>query len=86
MNQCAKSFAKLFSNLLNDIMSYEEPFTPLLLQVLFSLSTNSIKDSNQNIGGKIVDLPDLKKRTVVTAIMRKWSKRIWVIGSDACIL
>ena len=64
MNQCAKSFAKLVANLPNEIMAYEDPSTPLLLQVILSLSTNIIKDSYQNIGGNMDELPDLKKRTV----------------------
>ena len=37
MNQRAKSFAKLVSNLQNYIMDSEDPFTPLLLHVLLYL-------------------------------------------------
>ena len=37
MNQRAKSFAKLFANLPNDMMSSDDPSTPLLLQVLIYL-------------------------------------------------
>ena len=56
----ATSFAKLVANLPNDMMASEDPSTPLL-QVLLSLSTDIIKDSYQNIGGKMGELPDLKK-------------------------
>ena len=31
MNQRVKSFAKLFANLPNDMMNFEDPSTPLLL-------------------------------------------------------
>ena len=44
MNQRDKAFAKLFTNLPSDIMASEDPSTPLLLQVLLSLSTNIIKE------------------------------------------
>ena len=37
INQRAKSFAKLVANLPNYMMASEEPYTPLLLQVLLSL-------------------------------------------------
>ena len=47
MNQRAKSFAKLFANLPNEILASEDPSTPILLQVLLSLSTDIIKNSNQ---------------------------------------
>ena len=82
MNQRAKSFAKLFANLPNEIMASEDPSTPLLLQVLLSLSTDIIKDSYRHLGGKMGELPDTKKRTVAEAILRKWGERIWVMGSD----
>ena len=55
MNQRAKSFAKLVANLPNDMMASEDPSTPLLLQVLLSLSTDIIKDSYQHLGGKMGD-------------------------------
>ena len=84
MNLRTTSFAKLVANLPNDIMASEDLSTPLL-QVLISLSTNIIKDSYQNLGGKMGDLPDLKKRTVAEAIVRKWGERIWVMGSDASV-
>ena len=71
MNQRAKSFAKLVSNLPNDMMSYEDPSTPLLLQVLPSLSTKIIKYSYLYLGGKMSELPDLKKRVVAVEIVRK---------------
>ena len=29
------------------------------------------------------DLPDMKKPTVLAAIMRKWGEKIWVMGSEA---
>ena len=67
-------------------MDYEDPSTPLLLQLLLSLSTDIIKDSYQHLGGKMGELPDLKKRTVAAAIVWKWGERIWVMGSDACVL
>ena len=53
MNLRATSFAKLVSNLPNDIMASEDPSTPLL-QVLISLSTNIIKDSYQNLASATV--------------------------------
>ena len=86
MNQRAKSFtAKLVANLPNDIMSSENPSTPLLLQVLLSLSTDIIKDSYQHLGRNMGELPDLKKRTVAAMIVQEWGIRIWLMGSDACI-
>ena len=60
MNQRAKSFAKIVANLPNDMMASEEPSTPLLLQVIFSLSTDTIKDSYQNFVRKIGELSDMK--------------------------
>ena len=83
MNQRAKSFAKIVANLPNDMMASEEPSTPLLLQVIFSLSTDTIKDSYQNIVRKIGELSDMKKWTVAATIVRKWGERIWVMGRDA---
>ena len=67
MNQRAESFKKLVANLPNDIMDSDDTSTPLL-QVLFSLSTDIIKDSYQHLGGKMGELPDQKKRTVAAAI------------------
>ena len=84
MNQRAKSFTKLVANLPNAMIYSEDPSTPLLLQVLLSLLTDIIKEYYQHLGGKMGELPNLKKRTVAAAIVRKWSERIWVIGSDAC--
>ena len=84
MNLRVTSFAKLVANLPNDIMASEDPSTPLL-QVLLSLSTNIIKDSIQHLGGKMGEFPDLKKRTVAEAIVRKWDERICVMGSDASV-
>ena len=85
MNLRATLFAKLVANLPNDMMASEDPSTPLL-QVLLSLSTDIIKDSYQNLGGKMGELPDLKKRTVAEVIVRKWDERICVMGSDASVL
>ena len=45
MNQRANSFTKLITNLPNYKMASEDPSTPLLLQVLLSISTDIIKDS-----------------------------------------
>ena len=87
MNQHVKSLVKLCkatANLPNDMMASEDLSTPLL-QVLLSLSTDNIKDSYQHLGIKMSELPDLKKRTVAAAIVRKWGERIWVMGSDACV-
>ena len=64
---------------------YPDPLTPLL-QVLLSLLTNIIKDSYQHLGGKMGEFPDLKKRTVTEAIVRKWGERICVMGSDVSVL
>ena len=84
MNLRSTSFTELIANLPNDIMAYENPSTPLL-QVLLSLSTDIIMDSYQHLGGKMGELPDLKKRTVAEAIVRKWVERISVMGSDASV-
>ena len=84
INQRAASFAKLVANLPNAMMASEDNSTPLL-QVLISLSTNIIKDSYQNLGRKMGELPDMKKQTVAAAIVRKWGERICVMGSDACV-
>ena len=86
MNQRANYLAKLVVNLPNDIMASEDPSTPLLLQVFLCFSTNIIKDFYQNLGRNMGQLPDLEKRAVAVAIMRKWGERILVMGSDACIL
>ena len=84
MNLRTTSFAKLVANLPNDIMASEDPSTPLL-QVLISLSTDIIKDSYQHLGGKMGEFPDLKKRTMAEAIVRKWGERICVMRSDASV-
>ena len=84
INLSATSFAKLLANLPNDIMASEDLSTPLR-QFLLSLSTDIIKDSYQHLGGKMGELPDLKKRTVEEAIVRKWGERISVMGSDASV-
>ena len=76
MNLRATSFAKLVANLQNDTMASEDPSTPLLLQVLLYLSNYIIKDSYQHLGVNMGDLPDLKKRTAATAVVRKWYERI----------
>ena len=85
INLRATLFAKILANLPNDIMASEDPSTPLL-QVLLSLSTEIIKDSYQHLGGNMGELPNLKKRTVAEAIVRKWGERISVMGSDASVL
>ena len=76
MNQHAKPFAKLVANLPNYTMTYDDPSTPLLLQVLLSFSTDIIKDSSHNIGKKMGDFPNKKKWTVSATIVKKWSERI----------
>ena len=85
MNLRTPSFAKLVSNLPNDIMASEDPSTPLL-QVFLSLSTDIIKESYQHLVRKMCELPDLKKRTVAEAILWKWGERISVMGNDASVL
>ena len=85
INLHATSFANLLANLPNDIVDSEDTFTTLL-QVLLSLSTDIIKDSYQHLGGRMGELPDLKKGTVAEAIVRKWGERICVIGSEASVL
>ena len=85
MNQFAKSLENLVANLPNYMMFSEDPFTPLL-QFVLSLSTYIIQYSYQHIGGKMGELPDQNKRTVVATIIRKWGERIWVMGSDVCVL
>ena len=85
MNQRTNFFAKLVANLPNDMVAFEDPYTPLLLQALLYLSTDIIKYSYQNIGRNIGDFPDLKKRTMAVAIVRKLGERIWVMGMDACL-
>ena len=76
MNQQNKLFVKLVTNLPNGMMASEDPSTPLLLQVILSLSTSIIKDSYQNLGGKMGEFTDLKKRTLAAAIVRKWGEII----------
>ena len=53
------------------MMAYEDPYTHLLLQVLLSLSTDIIKDSYQHLSENMGEWPDLKKRTVAAAFLRK---------------
>ena len=84
MNLRATSLTKLVANLPNEMMASEDPSTPLL-QVLLSLSTDIIKDYYQNLGGKMGEFPDPKKRTVAEVIVRKWGERIFVMGSDAFV-
>ena len=84
MNLRATSFAKLVANLSNDMMASEDPSTPLL-QVLLYLSTDIIKESYQNLGVKMGEFPDLKKRMVAEVIVRKWDERICVMGNDASV-
>ena len=50
-----------------------------------SLSTDTIKNFYDNIGIRMGELHDLKKRTVVAAIVRYWGERIWVMGRDTLI-
>ena len=76
MNQHTKLSAKPVANLTNDMMASEDPSTPFLLQVLLSLSADIIKESYQHLGGRMCELPDLKKQMVVAAIVRKWGERI----------
>ena len=71
MNQCAKLFAKLVTNLPNGMMASEDNSTPHL-QFILSLSTEIIKDSYQNFVRNMDEFSDLKKRTVAAAIVRKW--------------
>ena len=80
INQRTTLFAKLVANLPNDMMDSEYNSNPLL-QVLLYLSTYIIKDYYQHLGGKMGDLPDMKKRTVAASILRK----IYGMGSDACM-
>ena len=82
MNQRASLFDKLVANLPNDMMASKDPSTPLILQVLISLSTDIIKESYQHLGGKIGELPDIKKWMVAAAINQKWGERIWVMRKD----
>ena len=84
INQRATSFTKLVANLPNYMMASEDKFAPFL-QVLLSPSTEIIMDSYQHLGGKMGELPDMKKRTMVAAIMRKWGESIYVMGSDSCV-
>ena len=84
MNQRAKWLEKLVVNLPNDMMASEDNSNPLL-QFLLSLSTDIIKESYQNLGGKMGKLPDLKKQTVAAAIVQKWVERIYVMVIDACV-
>ena len=66
-------------------MAYEDPYTPLFLQLLLSLSIDIIKDSYQHLGRNMGKLPDLKKQKVAAAIVRKWGESIWVMGSGLCV-
>ena len=84
INQRATSLTKLVANLPNDMMASEDNSTPLL-QLLLSFSTDIIKDSYNHLGRNMGEFPDLKKRTVAAAIMRKWGEGICVMGSDACV-
>ena len=86
INQCVKLFAKLVANLPTDMMASKDPSTPLLLQVLLSLSTDLIKEYYQNLGRNMGEFNDTKKQMVVSTIVQKWGERILVMGSDAYIL
>ena len=60
MNQRRNSLAKLFGVIAkfpNDVMASEDPSTPLL-QVLPSLSTDTIKYYYHHIGGNMGNFPD----------------------------
>ena len=84
MNLRATSCAKIVANLPNDMMASEDPSTPVF-QVLLSVSTEITKESYQHLGGKMGELPDLKKWTVAEAIVRKWGERICVMGNDVSV-
>ena len=85
MNQHAKLFIKHVTNLQKYMMASENPSTPLLLQVILSLSTDSMKNSYQHLDGNMGELTDLKNRVLTAAIMCKWFEKIWVMGRDACV-
>ena len=88
MNQHGKLFAKICkatAKLPNGTMAYPDPSYPLL-KVTPTLSAETTKYSYQHLAGKMGQLPDMKKRMILAAIVRKWVERIWVMGSDVCIL
>ena len=57
----------------------EDPINTLL-QVLLSLSTDTIKDDFYHLDGKIGDLSYQDKHTVAANIVRKWGQSI--LGSS----
>ena len=61
----------------------EDPIEPLL-QVLLSLSTNTINDSFYHLDRKIGELSNQNKWMVAAYIVWKWG---WgIVGSSACVL
>ena len=50
--------------------------TDSVLQDIIPISSDSFKDTFLHLGGKLSDLPDLKKRTFVVEIVRRWGKYI----------
>ena len=86
MNQRAKLFAKLVTNLPNDTMASEDPYTPLLLQSPLSLPTGIIKESYQNLGRKMGEFPDSKKQTVAVVTVRKWGVSYALSISSSMVL
>ena len=52
-----------------------EDYTDSILQDIILLSSDTLK-SFIHMGGKISDLPDLKKLTVVLDIVRRWGNYI----------
>ena len=61
----------------------EDPSNPLL-QVLLSLSTDTIKGVFNHFGGNISELSDQNKYTVMAEIVRKW--RQIILGRGARVL
>ena len=63
------------ANILSDTNTTED-FTDSILQDIFPITSDTLKDDFIHMGGNIGDLPDLKKQTVVLGIERRWGKGI----------
>ena len=77
------SFEKLLSeksNLTSETKTSEDPMYTLI-QVILSLSTDTIKDNFYHLGGKIGEFSDQNKRMTTAEIVWKWGRSI--VGSGA---
>ena len=85
ITKCGSSFLKILeatAKLLSNINTSEDPSNPLL-QVLLSISIDTIKETFYHIYSNIIELYGQNKCTVTAMIVQKWEKII--LGGIVCI-